>query len=328
MVGECMGWGPDTAVSIDSEHTQDDFQKELIELFGQEAQEWLVQIHSALTELEGQPDLERHAQLVDIVVRGITSLGGSAATINLPEVERATFALLPFIDTIKDRTTVTPQDFSTVREQFRIVVTSVTGATGITLEIEPAPEAAPAPEPTIDFLSLLNALRAVYDQHAVDAGMSRSLIPLVLQRFEHEARQGAGQIHHATFQQILHELHSADAQCLEALRQELPAMAQHVGRLRIEGVGTLDAEHSGGSSLQRLERLQAVAKQAQATILVTFLTGLHNFLSLLAQRRINVGEHRLQSVEGRILAMAGMVDQWIETGHKELDVMSRLVPAA
>lgn len=71
-------------MSTEPEQTEDDFQKELIELFGQEAQEWLIQIHSALTELESQPDTDRHVQLVDAVVRGITSLGGSAATVNLP----------------------------------------------------------------------------------------------------------------------------------------------------------------------------------------------------------------------------------------------------
>lgn len=314
-------------MSMDPEQTQDDFQKELIELFGQEAQEWLVQIHAALTELESQTNSERHAQLVDAVVRGITSLGGSAATINLPEVERATFALLPFIDTIKDRTTVTPQDFAMVREQFRIVVASVKGATGITLEIEPLPEVTAAPEPTIDFLTLLNALRALHEQQAADAGASRSLIPLVLQRFEHEARQGAGHIQSGTVQHILRDLHTADAQCLEALRQELPVMAQHVSRLRVEGVGAAEPEHPRGSALQRLEHLQVIAKQANAASLVTFLSGLQNFLSLLAQRRVNVGGQRLQSVEGRILAMARMVDGWIETGQQELDLMSRLVPA-
>ena len=87
-------------MSTEPEQTEDDFQKELIDLFGQEAQEWLLQIHSALTELESQVSGDRHAQLVDAIVRGITSLGGSAATVSLSEVERTTFALLPFIDTI------------------------------------------------------------------------------------------------------------------------------------------------------------------------------------------------------------------------------------
>ena len=124
-------------MSIETEKSDDDFQKELVELFGQEAHEWLLQIQSALVELETQPNIDRHIQLVDAVVRGITSLGGSAATVNLPEVERTTFALLPFIDTLKDRTTMTKQDFATVREQFRLVIASVRIATGITIDIAP-----------------------------------------------------------------------------------------------------------------------------------------------------------------------------------------------
>lgn len=49
-----MGQRQGATVSTEPEQTEDDFQKELIELFGQEAQEWLIQIHSALTELESQ----------------------------------------------------------------------------------------------------------------------------------------------------------------------------------------------------------------------------------------------------------------------------------
>lgn len=313
---------------MDAEQTQDDFQRELIELFGQEAQEWLVQIHSALTELESQPDSERHVQLVDVIVRAITSLGGSAATIDLPEVERTTFALLPYIETLKDRTTVTQQDFNTVREQFRIVVACVKGATGIALELEPPAEAAPTPEPAIDFLTLLNALRALQDRQPTSPNMSRSLIPLVLQRFEHEARQGGEVIQAATFQQILEELHKTDAHCLNSLMQELPGIARSVSRLRVESAGVVEPEPPLGLSLEKIEHLQSVAKQTNATVLVTFLTGLQNFLSLLGQRRIPVEERRLHSVESRILVMAGMIEEWITTGQREFEAMSRLVPAA
>lgn len=312
---------------MDAEQTQDDFQRELIELFGQEAQEWLVQIHSALTELESQPDSERHAQLVDVIVRAITSLGGSAATIDLPEVERATFALLPYIETLKDRTTVTQQDFNTVREQFRIVVACVKDATGIAFELEPPAEAAPTPEPAIDFLTLLNALRALQDRQPINGHVSRSLIPLVLQRFEHEARQGGEVIQAATFQQILEELHKTDAHCLNSLMQELPGIARSVSRLRVEGAGVAEPESPLGLSLEKIEHLQSVAKQTNATVLVTFLTGLQNFLSLLLQRRIPVEERRLHSVESRILVMAGMIEEWIATGQREFEAMSSLVPA-
>lgn len=314
-------------MSSESEQTQDDFQKELIELFGQEAQEWLVQIHAALVELESLPDSDRHTQLIDAVVRGITSLGGSAATVSLPDVERATFALLPFIETIKDRTTATKQDFNTVREHFRIVIASVRVATGITLDIEPSQESAPAPEPVLDFLTLLNALHQLQDELAAQGSMSRSLIPQVLQRVEQEARQGAGQIQAAKFQELLVTIHHTDAQYLGSLRQELPGIALHLSRLRAGGLAILSSDVGFEAPMQMVAGLQDIAKQTNATPLVTFLTGLQNFLTLVVQRRIEIAAHRVQSVETRILAVASMVEEWIADGQKELDMMSRLVPS-
>ncbi len=80
-------------------------------------------------------------------------------------------------------------------------------------------------------------------------------------------------------------------------------------------------------ALQRLEHLQVIAKQANAASLVTFLSGLQNFLSLMAQRRVNMGGQRLQSVEGRILAMARMVDGWIEKRTARIGSDEPTVPA-
>lgn len=314
-------------MSTEPEQTEDDFQRELVELFGQEAQEWLVQIHSALTELESQPDPDRHTQLVEAVVRGITSLGGSAATVNLSDVERATFALLPFIDTLKDRTTATKQDYGTVREQFRLVTTSVTTATGITLELGPSAEAPAQSEPAIDFLTLLNALRTLQDEQAAQGNAPYSLIPQVLQRLEHEARQGADQMPASVYHQLLTDLQAADAQYLESLRQQLPVVAQHLIRLRTEGLTVLEPDNILGVCIQNIEYLQGLAKQANAASLVTFLTGLQNFVSLIVQHRIVVATQRVQAVEARIRAVVLTIEEWITAGQLERDAMSRLLPA-
>ena len=82
----------------------DDFQKELVDLFVQEAQEWLQNIHVALDELQQSPAPERHAKLIETISAGVTNLGGSAATIDLPDVEQASFKALPLIEAIRGPT--------------------------------------------------------------------------------------------------------------------------------------------------------------------------------------------------------------------------------
>lgn len=315
-------------MSTEPEQTEDDFQKELIDLFGQEAQEWLLQIHSALTELESQVSGDRHAQLVDAIVRGITSLGGSAATVSLSEVERTTFALLPFIDTIKDRTTAAKQDYATVREQFRLVVASVTTATGIELDLGPAAEAAPQQDPTSDLLTLLNALRDLEDREAAAHRVTRSLIPQVMRRLEQEARQGSGQISAKEYQQILLDTQAADEQYLLSVQQELPAIAHYLGRLRQEGMGALDSGSALDATIRQLESLHNGVKQANATPMVTFLNGLQSFLSILAQRRPTLASQRLEAVEARIRSVLTLAQEWAATGRSERDAMSQLLPAA
>lgn len=323
-----MSHGQDATVSTESEQTEDDFQRELVELFGQEAREWLLQIHSALTELESQPDPDRHTQLVNAVVRGITSLGGSAATVNLSDVERTTFALLPFIDTLKDRTTATKQDYATVREQFRIVILSVTTATRITLDLGPAQGEPPQSEPSADLLMLLNALRTLQDDNAAMDPSSRSLIPQVMQRLEQEARQGTAKIQWKSFQQVLLDLQSTDEQLLQSLREQLPAVTDSLTKLRNEGVTVLDPDNVFGACIQCIEHLQGIAKQANATPLVTFLAGLQSFLSLVIHRRVVLASQRLESVEARIRAVLVTIDEWIAIGQQERDAMSRLLPTS
>ncbi len=55
--------------------TEDGFQKELVELFVQEAYEWLQQIHVALDELQQAPESGRHRSLAQTIKVGITNLG-------------------------------------------------------------------------------------------------------------------------------------------------------------------------------------------------------------------------------------------------------------
>jgi hypothetical protein len=145
---------------------------------------------------------------------------------------------------------------------------------------------------------------------------------------EQEARQGADHMQATNYQQLLCDLEAADAQYLDSLRQQLPIVAQHLTRLRTEGLTILEPDNILGVCLQNIEYLQGLAKQANATPLVTFLTGLQSFLSLIVQRRVAISSQRVQSVEARIGAVVVTIEEWMSAGRQERDAMSRLLPAA
>src|SRR4026207_1809194 len=106
----------------------DDFEKELIDLFVQEAHEWLQNIHVALDELQQGPAPERHAKLIGTISAGLTNLGGSAATLNLPDAAQVRFE--------DEQKSFSVQDFLSLCQQLGQIHTALTRATGIAFDVE------------------------------------------------------------------------------------------------------------------------------------------------------------------------------------------------
>lgn len=315
-------------MSTESDNHEDQFQKELVELFAQEAQEWLVQLHAALSELESQPTADRHIQIVDTIVRGITSLGGSAATVNLPDVERATFALLPFIDIVRDRTTATTQDYQTVRQQFRSVVASVTAATGLTLEIDSGSDESKSASTATDLVSILNALRDMQEVRSRTHRCTRNLAHIVIRRLEQEVKQGTEHIERGMVQQILTEVNKGDDELLRMMHDALPGIGRLCGRLMQAQTPAMLQASELTPVMQEVERLHSFAKQVNATTLVTFLTGLQNFLTLISQKQLVLASEKLAAVERRIKRVVEMVQEWADIGREEREVIDRLITVA
>ncbi|HZH49276.1 MAG TPA: hypothetical protein VFD86_05865, partial [Nitrospira sp.] len=168
--------------------TSDEFQKELVDLFVQEAQEWLQNIHVALDELQQGPPPERHASLIGTLTAGVTNLGGSAATINLPDVEQASFAALPLIEAIKDPTkSFSVQDFLSLCKQLGQIHTALSNATGVTFEAEAeAVEAAPGLSPA----EFLETLRSLQQKQGTVAPSERNLIKTMIDQMEGQVQAG------------------------------------------------------------------------------------------------------------------------------------------
>src|SRR5512146_3251405 len=168
----------------------DDFQKELVDLFVQEAHEWLQNIHVALAELQQAPPPERHAVLIQTLTAGVTNLGGSAATINLPDVEQASFAALPFIEAIKDpQKNLSVQDFLSLCKQLGLIHTALTNATGVAFDAEAEVEVVEAAA-SLSPAEFLQSLRTLQQNQGAAIQGDRNIIKTMIEQMEGQVQAG------------------------------------------------------------------------------------------------------------------------------------------
>lgn len=105
-------------VSQDTGFADPEFQEEVLELFSLESQEWLLQIQSAFSELAANPPQELLPKIFDLLTRGLTNLGGSAAIVALPDIEQQAFRMIPVIQSFRvHEAPLTEEEISGLREQ-------------------------------------------------------------------------------------------------------------------------------------------------------------------------------------------------------------------
>jgi chemotaxis protein histidine kinase CheA len=305
--------------------TSDEFQKELVDLFVQEAHEWLQNIHVALDELQQGPPPERHAALINTLTAGVTNLGGSAATINLPDVEQASFAALPFIEAIKDPTkSFSVQDFLSLCKQLGHIHTALTNATGVSFESEAETEAATA-APAVSPAEFLDTLRHLQSKQAPSAGpMERNLIKTLIDQMEGQVQAGVQQVGVDVIQGYLDRMAASEEAFVQFVDAQMPGLTTKLAALADD---TAVSGEALDASLQEVAQLRAEAQQVNVTPAMTFFGGLQSLLSVVAQHRMRLAETRVHAVIGRLTAIRELINQWVERGRAERTAIGQALPA-
>ena len=305
--------------------TSDEFQKELVDLFVQEAHEWLQNIHVALDELQQGPPPERHAALIGTLTAGVTNLGGSAATINLPDVEQASFAALPFIEAIKDPSkSFSVQDFLSLCKQLGQIHTALTSATGVSFESQAEAEVVEA-APALSPAEFLDTLRALQSKHPDPTGpLERNLIKTLIDQMEGQVQAGVQQVGVDVIQGYLDRMAASEEAFVQLIDAQMPGLAQKLAALAGQGTPSNGAMES---SLQEVTQLRAEAQQVNVTPAMTFFGGLQSLLSVLAQHRLGMATERVQAVTGRLTAIRDLIHQWVERGKAERTAIGQALPA-
>jgi len=309
--------------------TPDDFQKELVDLFVQEAHEWLQNIHVALDELQQGPAPERHAKLIQTISAGVMNLGGSAATINLSDVKQASFGAIPFIETLRDpQKVLSVQDFVSLCKQLGQIHTALTRATGISFEDDGSVAAVEVVDANLSTGEFLRALQGLQEKQFPSSASGRNLIRSLIEQMEGQVQAGVERIDATVIQGYLARVSEAEESFLKAIDERVPEISKKMSALKMDGGEASSRTMALEASLQDVARLRSEAQQVNAGSAMMFFTGLHSLLTVVAQRRMFLTTTRVESVKARLHVMGGAIRQWVEHGRAQRAAIDQLFPAS
>ena len=309
--------------------TTDDFQKELVDLFVQEAHEWLQNIHVALDELQQGPAPEQHAKLIRMMLAGVTNLGGSAATINLPAVKHASFAAVPFIEALQDPLKAfSVQDFLALCKQLGQIHTALTRATGLSFEDDGSRAMSEAAHASLSPGKFLQALQELQKTQSSGIASGRSIIGSLIEQMEGQVQAGVERIDASVIQSYLARVSEAEESFLKAIEERVPEIFKKMSVLKVDRGEASSRMAAVEASLQDVAHLRAEAQQVHAGSAMLFFTGLHSLLTVVAQHRVLLAATRVELVRTRLQAMGGTIRQWVEHGRAQRAAIDQLLPAS
>ncbi|THJ23358.1 MAG: hypothetical protein CAF45_008160 [Nitrospira sp. CG24E] len=309
--------------------TTDDFQKELVDLFIEEAHEWLQNIHVALDELQQGPAPERHEQLIETMLAGVTNLGVSADTINLPTIKDASFAAVPFVEALKDPLKAfSVQDFFALCRQLGQIQTALTGATGFSLEGDGGGEREEIEYEGLSPSEFLQALRELQKIQLPTAPSGCNYFRSLIEQIEGQVQAGVERIDVTAIQGYLAQVSEAEESFLKAIDERVPEISKKMSVLETDERDVSSRMKVLEVILQDVASLRTEAQQANAGSAMMFFTGLHSLLAVVAQRHVLLASTRVESVKARLYAMGDAIRQWVEQGRVQRAAIDQLFPAS
>ena len=309
--------------------TIDDFQRELVDLFVQEAHEWLQNIHVALDELQQGPAPEQHARLIEIILGGVTNLGGSAATINLQDVKQVSFATIPFIEALRDpQKAFSVQDFFALCKQLGRIHTALTRATGLSFEDNGSGATAEVVHASLSPGEFLHALQDLLVKQTPGIVGERNLIDSLIKQMEGQIHAGVERLDATVIQGYLARVSEAEESFLKTIDERVPEIFKKMSALKMDGTEASSRMTALEASLQDVAHLRAEAQQLNAGSAMMFFTGLHSLLTVVAQRRVLLAASRVESVKARLHVMGGAIRQWVEHGRAQRAAINQLLPTS
>jgi len=328
--------------------SEDQFQEEVLQLFAEEGLEWIKQIKVALQELESGATPDKEKKHYDIILRSLTNLMGSAATVELVALQKLALSLVPLVQAMQaQKVAATPEHFATIRQgialltaavqvlgtasQRMIVKTNLESimqlqAEGLQRAIAKVQGVVQAAAPTAKrpvgpqgtYLDQL--VQTLLDlKHARPSSLepSRNLVELVLRRVHRLSDQESAEVTAASAASILRQLERLDERFLEETGRRLETVKQVLVGLK-SGAGDPHAQKANlQAGLREISLLYETARNTGATPIVQFLHGLETLLLEVVYRGVALDPQRVEAVTVRVGSLMAMAQQWVEMGRTE-----------
>ena len=300
---------------MSEQSADDDFRKELLDLFAVEAAEWLEHARTALQELRNQGEADRFPALLEVIRGSLTNLGGSAATVELPNIEQLAYGVFPVLDSsLATGKTLSSADWEALQQQLECVAQALSpflalGPVETTSGVEPeggehtiedhTDARLPTSEeqaPPISPLALLLQMKA---HSAFAFNPTRKLLDRLLKTVQDPAQENDGKVE-ARATQFLHEVEGLDEAFLKTVESTIQDITTAVSSLTqvTNGQGAVDGRLV--PTIETVDGLREQAHRINAPLLEKFFHGLQGFLTIVATRGSDLVHNRVRAVEIRL----------------------------
>jgi hypothetical protein len=256
--------------------------------------------------------------LAQTIKVGITNLGGSAATVNLTDVERASFSALPFVEALQDPSAQMSSDnFLALCKQLGHIHGALTRATGVSFEAVPPQTPEKGPPATIPTEELLTLLHELQVKSGPSRTIPRNLVQTIVAQAEALIQRGTEHYQIASIQEFLDRSAEGDQGFLTLVQQQESHL---LGILHALTSGRTAVGASSTDLLMAVERvaqLWSAAQQVNASPAMTFFMGLHSFLTIVLQQRVVVPARSVEAVQARLAQCVKAIEEWVESGRVE-----------
>lgn len=325
-------------------NSEDQFQEEVLKLFAEEGLEWVGQIKTALQELETGAPPDREPQLYNTVIRSLTNLMGSAATVDLAALQKLALAMIPLLQAMHSKKVVAqPEHFATIRQGLALLASAVQvldmaeSKTVVVANLESIMQlqaehiqrvvsklkgVAPSPPKEDAFKErkfLAMAVEALLDlKHARPSSLepSRNLIEFMLRRLHRMLDQETTGITAATVSSLLHQIEGLDVHFMGEIQQRLTTVTKSLKELTAGGKPETQKRNLQ-DSLREISCLYEAARDIGAVAIAQFLHGLETLLLEVVYENVALNPQRVDGVAARVDTIIAMAKQWAELGRTE-----------